>query len=112
MISSFKKKQKINNNIPKLQVNNAEITDTREICNVFNKYFTSVGRDLVAKLTNNNPSSSPNHEFTAYCEGPMINSMYCEPVTSDELLKLINALKNGKSPGFDNIGPKIIKHIS
>jgi len=24
----------------------------------------------------------------------------------------INALKNGKSPGFDNIGPKIIKHIS
>jgi len=46
-----------------------EITDTREICNVFNKYFTSVGRDLVAKLTNNNPSSSPNHVFTAYCEG-------------------------------------------
>ena len=38
--------------------------------------------------------------------------MYCDPVTNDELLKLINMLKNGKSPGPDNIGPKLLKQVS
>ena len=42
----------------------------------------------------------------------IMNSMYCEPVTKEELTKLICNLKNGKSPGPDNIGPKIIKLIS
>ena len=38
--------------------------------------------------------------------------MYCEPVTKDELFKLINNLPNGKSPGFDNVGPKLLKQVS
>ena len=35
--------------------------------------------------------------------------MYCAPVDRCELESLINKLKNGKSPGADNIGVKMVK---
>jgi len=38
--------------------------------------------------------------------------MFFLPVTCDELYKLIMQLKNNKSPGPDNIGPKLIKYIA
>jgi len=38
--------------------------------------------------------------------------MFFSPVTCDELYKLIMQLKNNKSPGPDNIGPKLIKYIA
>jgi len=41
----------------------------------------------------------------------MKNSMFCEPVSSEKLFKLINNLKNSKSTGFDNISPKLIKQV-
>ena len=59
----------------------------------------------------NNSPNKVHPDFHAYCGQPMKNSMYCEPVSKDELLKLINSLKNGKSPGFDNIGPKVLKQV-
>ena len=37
--------------------------------------------------------------------------MYCEPVTSCEVIRIIGALKNNKSPGYDCIGPKILKSV-
>jgi len=38
--------------------------------------------------------------------------MFFSPVTCDELYKSIMQLKNNKSPGADNIGPKLIKHVA
>ena len=40
------------------------------------------------------------------------DSMYCNPVTPDEIVKIINSFPNNKSPGTDNINSKILKEIS
>jgi len=38
--------------------------------------------------------------------------MFVQPVNASELLQLIAKLKNGKAPGFDQIGPGLVKEIS
>jgi len=112
MITSFKNGKRNNENkIAKLRINNAILTNGNDICNGLNKHFTTVGQQIVGDLINNNPTSNL-MDFTKYCDPPLKNSMYCEPITNEELSVLIRKLKNGKSPGFDDIGPKIIKLVS
>jgi len=36
-------------------------------------------------------------------------SMFCNPTTCLEVFKIIQALKNNKSPEPDNLGPKIVE---
>jgi len=38
--------------------------------------------------------------------------MFVQPVNASELLQLIAKLKNDKAPGFDQIGPSLVKEIS
>ena len=54
MISSFKNNKKNANGISKLRINNTELTQTGDICNAFNKYFSSIGKELVANMDINN----------------------------------------------------------
>ena len=37
--------------------------------------------------------------------------MYCFPVSKDEINKIISKFQNKKSPGPDNITPKLLKAI-
>jgi len=43
---------------------------------------------------------------------PVSNSMFVTPTDSSELGTIIHKLINSKSPGHDNIGPKLIKYIA
>jgi hypothetical protein len=43
---------------------------------------------------------------------PVVNSMFCDPVERDELVKLISNLNPNKSPGPDNIHPKIVRDVA
>ena len=43
---------------------------------------------------------------------PVSNSIFCEEVTDNELLGIINDLKAYKSAGPDGFGPAIIKQFS
>ena len=38
--------------------------------------------------------------------------MFCEPVSCDEILKIIGNLKTNKSPGHYNLGPKLVKNVA
>jgi len=38
--------------------------------------------------------------------------MFCCPVTSDEIIRIILKFPNNKAPGNDNINSKIIKEVS
>ena len=38
--------------------------------------------------------------------------MFCDPVNQNEVHHIIKTFKNNKSPGADNIGPKILKEIA
>ena len=83
------------------------VTDKQEICNVLNKYFCSIGENLAKSLK----SSSP-HDFHKFCPNPCKNSMFFNPVTSEEIIEIIHKFPNNKAPGNDNINPKILKAIT
>ena len=48
-------------------------------------------------------------DFNGYMCSPVKNSMFCTPVSKDEIIKIIANFKNTKSPGPDNVTPKLLK---
>jgi len=106
-VCSLKPKRK-KTDIPKLCVNNVEISNKSGICNELNSYFCNIGNDLVAKLSKTNIS---NINFKDYLSTSQKNSMGCYPVDVYELSQIITGLNITKSTGYDNIGPKLLKCI-
>ena len=51
------------------------------------------------------------NEFKTYLNPPIKSSMFCSPVSLNEINKIINNLRNNKSPGPDNITSKLVKSI-
>ena len=78
------------------------------MCNVFNKYVCNIGDSLVNKLPQKDYSKA---DFQDYCKPSLLSSMVCDTVDQNELLNLIATLNNNKSPGPDNIGPRLIKEV-
>jgi len=114
-VCSFKKcKTKDNNTISKLIINGRTVTNSQDICNGFNQYFSTVGENLIHNelVKNNNNSSLNLCDFKKYCSVPVRNSMFVTPTDSSELGTIIHKLIDFKSPGHDNIGPKVIKYIA
>ena len=37
--------------------------------------------------------------------------MFCDPITPDEIAAVVSTFSNNKSPGPDNIGPKLLKYF-
>ena len=80
-------------------------TDSTDIANNFNIYFTTIGNTLAANLpqTDNDPieliESNPDNFF-------------CIPTTQAEINNIIIHSKSKKSTGFDNIDSYIVKQIA
>ena len=96
------------NNISKLSVDGNTLTDDTNICNGINNYFSTIGEKLDQELRQK-ASSFDYHNFKSYCHKPYKNSFFVTPTNSIELMKIITKLNNSKSPGYDNIGPTLIK---
>jgi len=41
---------------------------------------------------------SNKNDFIKYCDSSIANSMYCEPITKDEILTIVSAFQDNKSP--------------
>ena len=100
-------KTKTKTKIDKLTYNGNVLTEPSDICNALNNYFCSIGPTLVQSL-----SPSGQNDFKRYCPSPRINSMFCCPVTSDEIIRIIHKFPNNKAHGKDSINSKILKEIS
>jgi len=98
-------KGKSNTNISELIVNNTKILLIQKTCDNLNSYFCTVGEKLAAKISSNR------QDFINYCDTPLPNSMFCAPVTPDEIKSIVSKFRNNKSPGSDNIGPKLLKSV-
>lgn len=93
-----KGKEKIN-----LVANGRKITDTPNVCEIFNNYFSTIGVNLasrISNLTNMSPASNVCH---------VTNSIFLRPTNINEVTALIRELDINKSPGPDNIPASIIK---
>ena len=90
-----------------MSVNNVDITNPKLICNYLNNYFCAVGSNLATKI-----KTSPN-EFKKYLSKPIIipSSIVCDTVTRSEIINIVHAFSDSKSPGPDNIGLKLLKSI-
>ena len=100
-------RSKTSTKIERLIYNNEDITHPHDICNSLNTYFCSIGPTLVQSL---NPCGQS--DFKYYCPSSCKDSMFCNPITPDEILRIIHGFPNNKAPGSDNISIKIIKEIS
>ena len=102
---SFKRK-KSQTAIGSLNIGNKIVRNVTDICNGLNNYYCNVGDKLVQSLVRTEPN-----DFTQYCSLPNLQSMFFNPVDSNDIEKIIMSFKNNKSPGVDNIGPKILKEV-
>ena len=100
-------RSKTTTKIEKLIYNNEEITDSSEISNKLNTYFCSIGPTLLHSLKPCGQS-----DFKNYCPPSNKDSMFCDPITHDEIVRIIHSFPNNKAPGSDNISTKILKEIS
>jgi len=82
-----------------LKHNDSLITEAREKADAFNKYFTNITNELLPNVQDSNRIDTE----------AVSDSMFLTPVDDNELIKYINSLKTGGSPGQDGISAKILK---
>ena len=76
--------------------------DPPEISNAFNDHFVTIGK----KLTDRFPIHT---DFKKYMKRNCNETIFLAPLVIPEIEKEIGKLKDRKSPGPDNIPPKIVK---
>ena len=88
----------------KFKVNGATTNDGNVITNKFNTIFVNVGTVLANSIapTDKNPVD--------YIQQDVINTLYFDPVTENEICKIIGSLKDSAA-GWDDLKSSMIKHI-
>jgi len=89
-----------------LNIGNEIVRNVMDICNWLNNYYCNVRDKLVQSLGRTEPNN-----FTQYCSLSNLQSMLFNPVDPNEIERIIMSLKNNKSSGIDDIGPKILKEV-
>ena len=84
-------------------INNKCVTDNAEIADIFNKFFVNVGPNLAKSISNVNVNP------TSYIHNENCNSIFINPVTSNEVQNIVMSLKES-SPGEDGITSQILKY--
>lgn len=91
---------------PSLVVNQTELTEPSEVANIFNEYFSSVGRNLANRLTSNGDVNCFNTmRMSEY-------SMFMFPASSDEVQGIITSLDVNKATGCDGFPISALKKYS
>lgn len=73
-----------------------------------NHYFADVGKSLASKITSTSSDHLTNLTSDNF-SNKTVNSMYMSEVTDQDILNVINNLKNDCATGWDNIPTNIIK---
>ena len=94
-----KPKQK---HLTKLITEHGVVENNTEISNQMNKYFCTIG----SKLANDLPNGK---SFDTYLKNKINQTMFLSPIKEFEVTNEIIQLNNRKSPGPDNLSPKILK---
>ena len=89
-----------------------EIEDSGKILNptecteAFNNFFITASKNAVANI-----SKDLDQQFLASCLKPSTNSLFLSALTEEDVLELINKLKNSNSSGVDEISNTLLKII-
>lgn len=92
---------------PKLLIGGTLVTDTKEICECFNTFFSSIGAELAQKIP------LQYHYNRIFTNSKVDNNdkilTAMAPASVDEVIKIINNLDPNTSSGIDNVNTKSIK---
>ena len=110
IISSSKSKSP--NTIKSLEINDLNnikttITNTKDICNTANQYFTNIANDILKQC-----KYKGNKSFKYYLKNPNLNKFIANPTTSAEVESIIKDFDTSKAVGPNSIPPKILKIIA
>ena len=103
VINELLNKGKNNAQCESIQVGERILKYKQDITNEFNEYFNTVGTNIVKNL----PGLNTN--FKSFLKETNSKSMYFRPITPSEVLDIVNAFDNNKSPGSDDIDPRVFK---
>ena len=95
------------NLIDSLKVDNLHVYESQKIANTFGNYFATVGEKFANKIPKPN---STIEEYLAKIRQNE-NSLFMNPCTESEVLKLIGQLPRKASGGHDNISNILLKEI-
>jgi hypothetical protein len=84
-------------------INNSQISDTREIAEGFNNFFSNIG----FQTSHNVPQT--NKHFSSYMPNKQLHSMFLEQVEPSDVISSVNKLKPKSSSGHDGFSTKILK---
>ena len=98
-------KRKLNTLPSKLTVNRNSVTDPASICTELNQHFCNIGHKMAG--ANDKPSKILSSMY--FYGQRVMNSIYIEDASEDEILDIINNLNPNKAPGYDDIPTKLIK---
>ena len=96
-------KIKKNTFLPKLVINNIDVTGDQNIANAMNDYFCNVGQ----KIHNNIPHVAGH--FNDYLTNKIRETFFLSAITEAEILRELSKLNENKSSGPDNLKPKLVK---
>ena len=89
------------NKLISTKANNSFVTNNSDIAEEFVDYFTNIGSNLAANITNNN-------DFSKYLNDRQPHCLFFTPVIESDVLSEIRRLDPNKSVGSDSIHPKLI----
>ena len=87
-----------------LMINNESISDPKEICNSFNKFFAEIGPQLANKI----PRSSVNRSFENYFTKTNTQFSF-EEISHSDVQQLLSELDISNAKGLDNIPVRLLK---
>ena len=90
-------------NIRNLKINDEIVEDKKVIVEKFNDFFSNIGPNLSKDIPVCHKS------FCEFLNEPAQESLFLIPTNKEEILCIVNSLKNKKSPGCDNIGNELLK---
>jgi hypothetical protein len=91
------------NGINSVNDNNEMITNTKDIANCFNTYFSNIGESLAAVFPEN-PEDTGDQDDTA-----RTGEFRFMEVTADQVYEQLSKMPTGKATGLDDISPRLLK---
>lgn len=98
----YNKKKNLSTTFPSLRSNTHLLSSPQEKANAFNDYFVRAGSDL-----NDSSRELIDSESSSHTDYPPLLTF--EPTNSDEVLQIVNSLKNNTSSGYDKVSSSFIK---
>ena len=87
----------------RFKLSDGSITNDKQlISDKFNDFFINVGPNLAKRIEKQNKNPEQ------FMKAKVTFSLYLEPVTEQEIYKIVSSLKNS-SPGYDNLSPSILR---